>query len=309
MPSGARKTYWHLGAERRLPSDYEIATSRLLYHVERGGFAVDLPTSAFHARHQAGSALAPPEAEQSQWQWDDFADPRATTYSRYVELARERESYVGRLLAMIEESDYDQARAGDWVPRLGRLLSPLRFLCHGLQMAAAHVGHLAPSGRIAVAALFQCGDEIRRVQRLAQRVALLARIRPAVADEGRTGWQSAPAWQPLRRAVERLLVTYDWGEAFHALNRCLKPIIDDAFLVDLAAVADRSGAHLDAQLLRSLFEDCLWHRAWTGALVELATRRPGNQEALARWTDSWAATAAETASAAAALVADGGARG
>ena len=66
-----RKTYWHLGANHRLPSDYEIATTRLLYHVERGGFAVELPTSGFHARHQRGSPLA---SER----WEDFADPRGT---------------------------------------------------------------------------------------------------------------------------------------------------------------------------------------------------------------------------------------
>ena len=30
--------------------------------------------------------------------------------------------------------------------------------------------------------------------------------------------------------MERLLVSYDWGEAFVALNLVLKPMIDDLFL-------------------------------------------------------------------------------
>jgi toluene monooxygenase system protein E len=80
----ARKTYWHLGAGRRLPSDYEIATSRLLYHVDRGGFALELPTSDFYRRHQAQSLLVSDR-------WDEVSDPRATTYTKYVDLARERE--------------------------------------------------------------------------------------------------------------------------------------------------------------------------------------------------------------------------
>jgi len=32
MPE-ARKTYWHLAAARRMPTDYEIATSKLHYYV------------------------------------------------------------------------------------------------------------------------------------------------------------------------------------------------------------------------------------------------------------------------------------
>ena len=294
--SGRRKTYWHLGADRRLPSDYEVATTRLLYHVERGGLSVKPPAAEFQARHQAQSPLASDH-------WDVFADPRATTYAKYVALARDRESYVGRLLESIETSDADDELAAGWRDRLGDLLSPLRFLCHGLQMAAAQVGHLAPGTRIAVAALFQCGDEIRRVQRLAYRVALLAQRRPEIAAAGRALWQEAPAWQPARRAVERLLVTYDWGEALIALNVCLKPVIDDLFLLRLAELADAAGDHLDAQILRALYEDCAWHRAWIEALTTFAVQdRPANREVIAGWKAAWAPAVDEITRASAQLL-------
>src|SRR5262249_47724351 len=132
--SAARKTYWHLAAARRIPSDYEVATSRLLYHVDRGGFALELPTSDFHRRFQIGSPLA-------SGRWDEFADPRATTYTKYVDLQRERESFVGRLLASLEDREAEARLDARFITVLGRVLSPLRFLCHGLQMAAAAVGH------------------------------------------------------------------------------------------------------------------------------------------------------------------------
>ena len=281
MMKPARKTYWHLGADRRLPSDYEIATSRLLTHVARGGFAVNLPASEFYARHQAGSRLA-------SGRFDDFVDPRATTYTRYVDLGREREAYVGRLLCSIEESHYDRELPPAWLDTLRRALSPLRFACHGLQMLAAYVGQMAPSGRVAVAALFQCGDEIRRIQRLAYRLALLGRRDPEVAASGRALWQSDPAWQPIRCAIEQLLVTYDWGEALVALNLCLKPALDDLFLRQLADRADGAGDHLDAQILRALLEDAAWHRAWTDALLALAfADRAANRQVVARWIDGW----------------------
>ena len=291
-----RKTYWHLGADRRLPSDYEIASSKLLYYVDRGGFALELPTSGFYRRHQAGSLLVSDR-------WDELCDPRATTYTKYVDLAREREGFVGRLLTSIEESDHDRELPAAWVETLGGALSPLRFLCHGLQMVAAYVGQMAPGGRIAVAALFQCGDEIRRIQRFAYRLALLARRRPDIGAAGRKLWQSDPRWQPLRQAIEKLLCTYDWGEAFVALNVCLKPMIDNVFLLQLAELADRSRDHLDGQILRSLFEDCQWHRDWTDALLALATAdRPDNLVVVARWIDAWTPTVDAAARAAAVLL-------
>jgi toluene monooxygenase system protein E len=291
-----RKTYWHLGAERRLPSDYEIATSRLLYYVERGGFAVDLPTSDFYVRHQGQSQLV---SER----WDDFVDPRATTYTKYVDIAREHEAYVGRLLASIEETDYDRGLPPAWVETLGRTLSPLRFLCHGLQMVAAYLGQMAPSGRIAVAALFQCGDEIRRIQRIAYRLGLLARRAPEIGATGRALWQSDPRWQPLRQTIEKLLVTYDWGEALVALNLCVKPMIDELFLVEQAALAERARDHVDAQIFRSLYEDCQWHRGWTDALLALAfADRPANRAVVTRWIEAWTPTVDAAARAAGALL-------
>ena len=291
----ARKTYWHLGANHRLPSDYEIATSRLLYHVDRGGFAVELPTSKFYARHQAGSPLVSDR-------WEEFADPRATTYTTYVGMARDRENYVGQLLASIDGSGYDAALPGDWIDDLGTVLSPLRFLFHGLQIVAAYVGQMAPSGRITVAALFQAADELRRVERVAQRIAQLRRLRPRIAEEGRTRWQSDPAWQPWRRAIEKLLCTYDWGEALVALTACCKPIVDELAMVELAALADRRGDYVDGQILRALSEDCRWHRAWSESLLALAfEHRSENREVVGRWLDAWTPIVDEAVSASGAM--------
>ena len=145
-------------------------------------------------------------------------------------------------------------------------------------------GQMAPSGRIAVAALFQCGDEIRRIQRFAYRMALLRA--PEARHRTGTGADSGsriPRWQPLRQAIEKLLVTYDWGEAFVALNVCLKPMLDDCFCSSWPSSPIARGDHLDGQILRSLFEDCQWHRDWTEALLALATAdRPDNRAVVAR---------------------------
>ena len=48
-----QRTYWHLQGLGRVPSEYDIASSRLLYYPTLG-FAVDTPVSAWYARYQAG---------------------------------------------------------------------------------------------------------------------------------------------------------------------------------------------------------------------------------------------------------------
>ena len=111
---------------------------------------------------------------------------------------------------------------------LGAVLAPLRYPIHGLQMLAAYVGHMAPSGRIVVAAAFQSADEMRRVHRIAYRMRQLQNKRVAFGKDSKAEWQSEPMWQPLREMIERLLVTFDWAEAFTGVNLVLKPMFQDA---------------------------------------------------------------------------------
>lgn len=282
------KTYSHLAHARRMPSDYELTTSDLLYYPPKGGFEVNTPLAAFYERHQRGCALQSPN-------WERFADPRETTYFTYTRLQAAKEAYVGGLLRSIDESAYDRELAAPWRDSLDRLLSPLRYPWHGFQMAAAYLGQMAPSGRITVAALFQAADELRRIQGVAYRMAQLRQVDPAFGRRAKADWQDQPHWQPLRRAVERLLVTFDWGEAFAALCLCLKPVLDQLALVELPALAKREDYFL-GEIFRSFEEDSRWHRDWAASLVRTAIEdRPQNRAVLERWIGAWLPVALEAA--------------
>jgi toluene monooxygenase system protein E len=134
---------------------------------------------------------------------------------------------------------------------LDRLFAPLLYPLHGLQMIAAYVGQMAPNGRIAVAALFQCADEMRRIQRIGYRVTQLQQTWPQLARAHKERWMHDAAWQPLREAVERLLVAYDWAESFVALNLCLKPALDELVTLHLANTARAQGDYPLAGILGS----------------------------------------------------------
>lgn len=292
------KTYSHLPAGRR-PSDYEITSSRLHHHVDRG-FEVRVPVAAWYERYQRGSRWQAPD-------WEVFADPRETTYAAYTSLQRDKEVFVDKLLATIDGSSYDRELAPEARALIERAVLPLRFVFHGLQMVAAYIGQMAPSGRITIAALFQGADEMRRIHRLAYRMAQLRTVEPMFGEDGRARFERDVCWQPLRRVLEELLATWDWAEAFVALDVCLKPLIDELFMVEVGGLARAGGDYALGQLLGSLDEDCQWHRRWAAALVRVAlAARPENGDAYRGWIQTWLPRATEATRALAPLFAPAG---
>src|SRR5262249_7908531 len=148
-----------------------------------------------------------------------------------------------------------------------RSAAPVRYLWHGLQMAAAYVGQMAPASRITMTALFQAAGEMRRVQRLAQWLALVRRQHPGYAQDSRGTWDPAARGEPLLKVLEQLLVKRDFGESFIALNLCVKPYVDQLFLVELPALARRQGDPMFAELLVSFADDAAWQRQWSAELL------------------------------------------
>jgi toluene monooxygenase system protein E len=272
-----QKTYWHLLGQQRKPSDYDIGTSRLLYYPERG-FEVKTPLDGWYQKNQRESLFRCAD-------WEAFRDPRELTYTRYVDQQRRKEIFVDGLFASIDATGYDQKLSPSWVALLERVLPPLRYPVHGLQMIAAYLGSMAPSGKIVVTAGFQAGDEMRRIQRLAYRMRQLQETRPDFGASAKSLWQEDPMWQPLRELVERLMATYDWGESFVVLQSLVKPAFDELFMVRFASRAGAAGDETWAKISASLAEDCAWHREWSSAVIRLAERE--SRAAIDSWSARW----------------------
>lgn len=256
-----QKTYAHLARDRRMPSEYELLSSKLLYGEPARPLEVKVPLEAFTRTHRA-RALA------MCGDWERFDDPRKTTYARYVEHQQKQECYVSGLLDAMDAPAYAARFSPAHLARM-RYLVALRFPFHGLQMLAAHLGQLAPSGKVVIAFSLQAADEMRRVQRIAYRMAQLRETHPGFGDDARALWQEDAKLQPLRRLVERLLVTYDFVEAFVALSLVVKPLLDAISLTELADVCEASQDPMLAELLRALAQDAAWHRACARVLVQM----------------------------------------
>jgi toluene monooxygenase system protein E len=280
-----QKTFWHFLPQRRMPSEYEIVTSKLLLNTGEGftgkRFELDVPLQQWYEQYQQGSPLICTS-------WEKFRDPRETTYTKYTELQMQKEIFVDGILEEIETTRYDRELSAPWLDLLSTLVAPFRYPGHALMMIAAYVAQMAPGGRIVVAGMFQAGDEARRVERLAYRIRQIQLAFPGFASDSKSLWEHDPCWQPLREYMERLLVTYDWGEAFVALNLVLKPMIDEMFLKHTSDLALGQSDHLLGQVFYSLNEDCQWHRQWSAALARTAIEdTPANREVMQAWIDKW----------------------
>ncbi|HTJ26255.1 MAG TPA: toluene hydroxylase [Candidatus Limnocylindria bacterium] len=273
-----------------MPTEYEIVTSKLLSYTGEGftgkRFELDVPLLDWYARFQQDSALTCTS-------WETFRDPRETTYTKYTEIQRNKEIFIDGILEEIEATDYDRKLSPQWVHVLSRVVAPLRYPGHGYQMIASYIGQMAPSGRIVITAALQAADEMRRVQRIAYRVRQLQDVHRDFAGDSKALWQSDTLWQPLRMAIEKLLVCYDWAESFVALNLVLKPLMDELFMNYLSELALREGDYLAGQVFYSLNEDCRWHREWSQALTRMAIEENSrNTDIIQGWIEKWHPVAA-----------------
>jgi toluene monooxygenase system protein E len=290
------KTWSMLGDVRRRISPYEAVTAGFHYHFRRepAPFELDpaMPMNEWYLRHREGSPFQVDD-------WEGFRDPAKFTYKDYVSVQHERELYLDGLVDRFEAVEHAAGLDPAWVAILRALFVPLRFPLHALQMASLYVGQMAPTSFATNPSAFQAGDEMRRIQRIAYWTQVLADAHdPAIATTGaaRDPWTTDPVWQPLRETLERLLIAYDWGEAFIALNVVVKPVLDTLLDWQLAALAGRNGDPFLELLFAEFQNDANRSRAWTGDLVRYAlAARPELADVAGGWVATWTPRALDAA--------------
>jgi toluene monooxygenase system protein E len=291
-----RRTFSAFGDVRRMPSEYEIVTHAQNWTVRQNRTATfeQNPSSVANLWFLTYRDNSPLRAEN----WDAFRDPDALTYKGYVNLQADAEAKVRGVLeahaGVGADADLDEGS----VALLGHLFTPSRYLCHGFQQVQAYIGYMAPSSYITNAAAFATADFLRRVTTIAYRTRELQLAWPdsGIGSAERSVWEGHEGWQPARKAVEYALVSYDWGEAFTALDLVLAPTLDDVLLTQLGQVAKGRGDEETWLLTSYLAEDSRRRGRWSRALADAAVaQRPENRAVLGKWIDRWSALADEAA--------------
>ena len=291
-----RRTFSAFGDVRRMPSEYEIVTHAQNWTVRQNRAATfeQNPSSVANLWFLTYRDNSPLRAEN----WDAFRDPDALTYKAYVNLQADAETKVGGVLEAHAAAGADATLDAGSVALLGHVFTPSRYLCHGFQQVQAYIGYMAPSSYITNAAAFSTADFLRRVTTIAYRTRELQLARPdsGIGTAERALWEGHDGWQPARKAIEYALVTYDWAEAFTALDLVLAPTLDDVLLTQLGQAAKGRGDDLTWLLTSFLAEDSRRRARWSRALADLAVaQRPENRPVLAKWIDRWSALADDAA--------------
>jgi len=298
------KTWSLLGDVKRRPSTYEVTAAKFNYHFRRepAPFEMDpgAPINKWYLANREGS---PFNVED----WEGFRDPARLTYSDYVMVQHDRETYLDAVIDHHEAAESVADLDPAWVAALTSIIVPLRFPLHILQMTGLYVAQMAPSAFIINCSNFQAADEMRRIQRLAYLTKMLANDHGdaiAETDSARGAWENDAHWQPMRKMLEEMLGVYDWGKAFAVFNLVVKPTIDELVNAQVGALAERNGDEMLAQLLAEFQRDSQRSKDWTAALVQYATASdPALADLLLGWVDEWTPAAEETAVAWAALLA------
>jgi toluene monooxygenase system protein E len=288
MSEKRRKKAWSLWTERRIPSEYEAVSHRLHYHFRRSPAPFeldpDVPLNRWYKQYREGS---PFQVED----WERFRDPDRLTYRDYVQQQKDREVYLDNLIDEFERQNHYANLSQTWVDLLEGLYIPSRFSGHVLQMVVLYMAQVAPSSYITNVGYFQGADEMRRVQRcayLAKALSLDHGERLADSQRTREIWEDDPHWQPLREILEKLLIAYDWGESFAALNLVVKPVYDSLFNNQFANLARQNGDTLLALMHDDFTLDSQRSQRWTAELVNYAVERdPGHRELLKKWVEKW----------------------
>jgi toluene monooxygenase system protein E len=291
-----RRTFSAFGDVRRMPSEYEIVTHGQNWTLRQNRTATfeQNPSSAANLWFLTYRDNSPLRALD----WDAFRDPDALTYRAYVSLQADAETKVAGVLEAHAAAGADAALDAGSVALLGHAFTPSRYLCHGFQQVQAYIGYMAPSSYITNAAGLATADFLRRVTTIAYRTRELQLAHPGsgIGSAERARWEDDAGWQPARKAIEYALVSYDWAEAFTALDLVLGPTLDDVLLTQLGQAAKDRGDEETWLLTSFLAEDSRRRGRWSRALADLAvTQRPQNRAVFAKWIDRWSVLADEAA--------------
>lgn len=281
------KTWSHLAARRRKPSEYEIVSTNLHYTTDRPDAPFELDPdfgmAAWFKQNRNASPLKHAD-------WNAFRDPDEMVYRTYNLIQDGQENYVFGLLDQFSERGHDAMLDLGWARQLARLYTPGRYLFHALQMGSAYLCQIAPASTISNCATYQTADSLRWLTHTAYRTRELTKSFDGLGfgTGERAIWENDPVWQGFRALAEKGLATYDWGEHFVAMNLVARPAVEEAVLRGLGLAGRHNGDNLIGLLADAHLVDADRHRRWTAALVKMMLETEGNREVLTGWLAKWA---------------------
>ncbi|MDN0083173.1 aromatic/alkene monooxygenase hydroxylase subunit beta [Crenobacter sp. SG2305] len=278
--SPIRQTFAHVA--RRLGADKPASRyQEAMYDLQ--------PETSFHYRPLWQSQYELYDARRTRvtmTDWYALKDPRQFFYGSYVNARARQQETMEKNLEFVEKRGLLGSLSDEVLTLLTTGVVPLRHVEWAANMNNCAITGFGHGSAITEATMFQTMDRLAIAQYLS-RIGLLIGGKPAL-DAAKAAWLSGEQWQPLRHAVEDLLVRDDWFELFVAQN-----LVQDSLIYPLIY------QKLDAQLSLttgpafSLVTDFMptWYAEttrWVDAVIKTAVQdNPDNGTVLSGFVFEW----------------------
>jgi Methane/Phenol/Toluene Hydroxylase. len=288
----AERTPQWFAPQRKRSTQYEDVT-------------VDVQPSV-HRHTRFGFPIAFPDGRPSFWDdstklrsrdWYAFRDPGGLWERPFFQKGAAHDSEIANTLQVARDNDLYTALSTEWVDFLAAQLVPISLAEYGLVAPLSSSMRPALGDAVANCLGFGAGYKLRQAQALALYTMDLEQGIPGFSTEdGKQRFLDDPAWQPVRRYVERLASLTDWSEAIIATNLCFEPLVGSFLRREvLMRLAASHGDVVTPPYGRVAQAEWGWARDWTVAFVRLVIDDPDhggrNLAIIHEWLEDWGALA------------------
>lgn len=211
--------------------------------------------------------------------WEAYRDPKKFWYTTYVNNRKKMAEEVENGFNQAQELGVIGNLSPQWVEALRDIYTPLRHLEYGENVQMQHVIRYALGSAIEQCATFQAYDKTGRAQWISQWAMNMQEQHGEFLKHGKEVLLNEPAFEPLLKYVEEILVTNDWAEVIVAENLTLDLLLGNLMYREFNKEAVKQGdSHLSVMNL-VIAKQLDWHRDWAFALFKLLAE----DKAESRW--------------------------
>jgi propane 2-monooxygenase small subunit len=233
--------------------------------------------------------------------WYEFRDPGQLWERPYYQAGTSYEQLIeGAVRTARRERAFDDFTP-EWVDFLRKHLQVPAFVDHGIWLALASAARDTLSDTVTHCVALEAAMKQRQAQAyLLYGMDLEEQFGDFPVERARESWLRDDSWQPVRRYVERLRATPDWGERVVAANVCFEPLAGLLVRRELLMRSVRFNGDILTQAVSHAAQlEWEWTRGWTVELIRFllddADHGDQNREVLERWLAEWMPLAEEAA--------------
>lgn len=220
--------------------------------------------------------------------WYALKDPRQFYYGAYTITRAKQQDAQDRQMEFVERRELLAALPADARQAVVNALLPLRHYEWGANMSNCLIAAYGYGTAITQAAIMATMDRLGMAQHLSRIGLLLDGKGGESLTVAKAQWTDEPAWQGLRREVERLMVTRDWFEVIVAQNLVADGLVYPLFYQQFDAhFARHNGSALSSltDYLMRWFEESA---KWVDLTIRTAlSESDANRALISRWTVQW----------------------